>query len=84
MHYVIIGINGQHFYTTYNDVIIVDYVLYIQYNCRLVIIRLSYTMHVLSQMIHLSIHPHSIDAYLAHAYSGHSYITQQRSVVNFS
>ena len=44
----------------------------------------SYTIHALSQMIHLSLNPHSLDVHLSHAYSGHSYFTQQRSFVNFS
>ena len=47
-------------------------------------LRLSYTIHVLPQVIHLSFHPHSLDAWLTYANSGHSYFTQQRSFVNFS
>ena len=43
---------------------------------------LSYTIHVLSHMIHISLYPHSLDVWLTRANSGYSYFTQQRSFVN--
>ena len=45
-------------------------------------LRLSYTLHALPQVIHLSLHPQSLDAWLTPANSGHTYFTQQRSFVN--
>ena len=38
----------------------------------------------LSQVTHLSLHPHSLDIWLTYGNSGHSYFTLQRSFVDFS